>query len=67
MPLPLTIQKLFDDNHTARLKSLSEANCVQTALRLAALPYQTKIVKSRRNGRTFVVTLLEPQSHATGH
>jgi hypothetical protein len=69
MPLPSSIRTLFTDQYegvpAARLKSSTEAKNLETALRVHGMSYQTKISKSKRTGREFVVMLLPTQaSHA---
>lgn len=63
MPLPLSIQNAFRDVYNgapaARLRSASEAKNLETALRLHDRSFQTKIVKSKKTGREFVVVLLD--------
>jgi hypothetical protein len=61
MSLPLSIQNLFTDN-VARFRSSAEAKNVEAALRANGKSYQTKISKSKKNGREFVVMLLESSS-----
>ena len=63
MQLPLSIEKLFDttynDMRAARLKTTIECNNLQTALKDAGISFTTKILKTRKHGREFVVMLVE--------
>lgn len=67
MSLPLSIQNQFTDTlagvPAARLKSSAETKNLEAALRAHGRSYQTKINKSKRTGREFIVLLLN--SHAT--
>ena len=70
MHLPLSIRNLFTDSYggvpVARLRSSAETKKLETALRVYGASYQTKISKSKRTGREFVVMLLSTQaSHAS--
>lgn len=62
MQLPLSIEKLFNttynDMKAARLKTAMECNNLQTALKEAGASFTTKILKTRKHGREFVVMLV---------
>lgn len=61
MSIPLSILNLFDTREgapTARFKSANEAHNVEIVLKEAKQSYQTKIKKSKKSGREFVITLL---------
>jgi hypothetical protein len=62
MSLPSSIQNQFTDSYegvpAARLKSSAEAKNLEAALRAHGTSYQTKINKSKRTGREFIVLLL---------
>lgn len=62
MQLPSSIEKLFDttynDMKAARLKTAMECNNLQAALKEAGASFTTKILKTRKYGREFVVMLV---------
>lgn len=61
MPIPMSILNLFDNSDgapTARFKSANEAHNVEIVLKEAKQSYQTKIKKSKKSGREFIITLL---------
>lgn len=64
MQLPSSIQSLFSDTYNGvpavRFRSTSEAKNMEATLREYHQSYQTKINKSKRTGREFIVMLLEP-------
>jgi hypothetical protein len=66
MPLPSSIQTLFSTTYNgvpaARLKSALEAHNLEAMLRDAGHSYQTKISKSKKTGREFVVMLLTSEA-----
>ena len=63
MQLPSSIEKLFDttynDMRAARVKSTMECNNLQLMLKDAGLSFTTKILKTRKHGREFIVMLVE--------
>jgi hypothetical protein len=63
MTLPLSIQSRFTEtyegNTAARFNNSLEAKNFEAALQQAGASYRTKIIKSKKSGRQFVVTLLE--------
>ena len=62
MSIPMSILNLFDTTGgvtSARFKSANEAHNVEIALKEAKRSFQTKIKKSKKHGREFIVTLLE--------
>lgn len=63
MSLPLIIRNLFNQTYdglpAARFRSSAEAHNTEAALRLASQSYKTKINKSKKTGREFIVMLLE--------
>jgi hypothetical protein len=63
MSLPLSITNLFSETYdgftAARFKSSSEAHNVETALKEAQQSYRTKIHKTKKRGREFIVMLVE--------
>jgi len=64
MQLPLSIQNQFSDTYNGvpavRFRSTSEAKNMEATLREYHQSYQTKINKSKKTGREFIVMLLEP-------
>jgi hypothetical protein len=50
----------------ARFATSAEALRLEVALRQAGVSYQTKIRKSKKNGREFVVILLMPSAPVVG-
>ena len=73
MSLPLSIEKLFNTTYNemraARLRTAMECNNLQVALKDANVSFTTKINKSKKHGREFIVMLPanppEPQEEAT--
>jgi hypothetical protein len=63
MQLPLKIEELFTQTYdgfkAVKLKSASEAIMVENALGLANMSYQTKITRSKKRGREFLVMIVE--------
>ena len=63
MTLPLSIQSRFTEtyegNIAARFNNSLEAKNFEVALQQAGASYRTKIIKSKKSGRQFMVTLLE--------
>jgi hypothetical protein len=64
MSLPLSIQNMFNETHNgipaARFRSSMEAKNMEATLREHKHSFQTKINKSKKRGREFIVMLLEP-------
>jgi hypothetical protein len=64
MSLPLSIQNIFNDTYNGvpavKLRSSSETKNLEATLRVHQQSYQTKISKTKKSGREFVVMLLEP-------
>lgn len=62
MSIPSSILNLFNGTYdgvpAAQLKSANEAHNVEIALREAGQSFQTKIKKSKKHGRLFIVMLL---------
>ena len=62
MSIPSSILNLFDDIYdglpAAQLKSANEAHNLEVALKQANRSFQTKIKKSKKHGRLFIVMLL---------
>lgn len=63
MQLPSKIEELFTQTYdgfkAVKLRSASEAIMVENALGRASLSYQTKITRSKKHGREFVILLVE--------
>lgn len=61
MLLPLSIEKLFNTTYNemraARLRTAMECNNLQVALKDANVSFTTKINKSKKHGREFIVML----------
>jgi hypothetical protein len=62
MQLPSNIKDLFIQNfngfRSVKLRSAHEAIAVENALRKANLSYQTKVMRSKKRGREFVIMLM---------
>jgi hypothetical protein len=65
MPLPLSIQTFFNSTYNgipaARFKSAVETHNLEAALRREGQSFQTKIAKSKKTGREFIVMLLDSE------
>jgi hypothetical protein len=65
MQLPSSIEKLFNttynDMKAARLRTAMECNNLQAALKDINVSFTTKINKSKKHGREFIVMLPVPQ------
>lgn len=70
MPLPLSIEKLFNttynDMRAARLRTAMECNNLQVALKDANVSFTTKINKSKKHGREFIIMLPELAAEQEG-
>lgn len=69
MQLPSSIEDLFTQNFngfkSVKLRTATEAVVVENALRRADLSFQTKITRSKKHGREFVILLVGPEvAHA---
>jgi hypothetical protein len=68
MSLPLSIKNLFSEKYdclpASLLRSSSEAHNLEAALRISGCSYRTKINKSKKHGRMFIVMLLGEPSAA---
>jgi hypothetical protein len=64
MQLPSKIEELFTQTYdgfkAVKLRSASEAIMVENALGRASLSYQTKITRSKKHGREFIVMIVQP-------
>lgn len=62
MQLPSRIEDLFTQTYEGfkalKLRSASEAIMVENALTRASKSYQTKITRSKKHGREFVILLV---------
>lgn len=62
MHIPPSIEDLFTQNfngfRSMKVRSAGEAVSVENALRRASISYQTKITRSKKHGREFVVMLV---------
>ena len=62
MSIPSSILSLFSDSYdgfvAARFKSANEAHNVEVVLKEAKMSFQTKIKKSKKNGREFIILLV---------
>jgi hypothetical protein len=69
MQLPSNIEDLFTQNfngfRSVKVRSAREAVTVENALRRAALSFQTKITRSKKHGREFVVMLVSQEGALT--
>ena len=68
MQMPLNIEDLFthvyDGARACKLRNAGEAIMVENALRKGNRSYQTRITRSKKHGREFVILLMEPFSGA---
>lgn len=66
MQLPSSIEDLFTQNfngfRSVKLRTATEAVQVENALKRAELSFQTKITRSKKHGREFVILLVTPES-----
>jgi len=64
MQLPSNIEELFTQTYdgfkAVKLRSASEAIMLENALGLARMSFQTKITRSKKRGREFVVMIIQP-------
>ena len=62
MQLPSKIEDLFTQNfngfRAVKLRTATETVAVENALGLARLSFQTKITRSKKHGREFVISLV---------
>lgn len=63
MQLPLNIEDLFTQTYEGfkalKLRTATETVAVENALSRADLSYQTKITRSKKRGREFVILLVQ--------
>ncbi len=63
MQLPSNIDELFVQKYegfrSVKVRSATDAAVVEAALRKAARSFQTKITRSKKHGREFVILLVE--------
>ena len=64
MQLPSNIEELFTQTYdgfkAVKLRSASEAIMLENALGLARMSFQTKITRSKKHGREFIVMIVQP-------
>ena len=64
MQLPSNIEDLFtqpyDGFKAVKLRSASEAIMLENALGRASVSFQTKITRSKKRGREFIVMIVRP-------
>ena len=64
MQLPSNIEDLFTQTYdgfkAVKLRSASEAIMLENALGLARMSFQTKITRSKKHGREFIVMIVQP-------
>jgi hypothetical protein len=69
MQLPSRIEDLFTQNfngfRAVKLRTATEAVAVENALGRASLSFQTKITRSKKHGREFVISLVEKLMHTS--
>lgn len=69
MQLPSNIEDLFTQTYEGfralKLRSAGEAISVENALQRASMSYQTKITRSKKHGREFIILLCSGAAHAT--
>ena len=65
MQLPSKIEDLFTQNFNGfrsfKVRTATEAVQVENALGRANLSFQTKITRSKKHGREFVILLVSPE------
>lgn len=70
MQLPSNIDDLFTQNfngfRSVKVRTATEAVAVENALQRAELSYQTKITRSKKHGREFVILLCSPEGAVSG-
>ena len=63
MQLPSKIEDLFTQNfngfRAVKLRTATETVAVENALGRASLSFQTKITRSKKHGREFVISLVD--------
>ena len=68
MQLPSNIEDLFTQNfngfRSVKVRTATEAVAIENALRKADLSFQTKITRSKKHGREFVILLVGAASEA---
>jgi hypothetical protein len=52
--------QLYEGVPSVKLRSVAETIMVENALKRARLSYQTKISRTKKHGRQFIVVLMEP-------
>jgi hypothetical protein len=64
MQLPSNIEELFTQTYdgfkAVKLRSASEAIMLENALGRASVSFQTKISRSKKHGREFIVMIVQP-------
>ena len=64
MQLPSNIEDLFTQTYdgfkAVKLRSASEAIMLENALGRASVSFQTKISRSKKHGREFIVMFVQP-------
>jgi hypothetical protein len=69
MQLPSRIEDLFTQNFNGfrsfKVRTATEAVAVENALGRASLSFQTKITRSKKHGREFVISLVEKLMHTS--
>ena len=64
MQLPSNIEDLFTQTYdgfkAVKLRSASEAIMLENALGRASVSFQTKISRSKKHGREFIVMIVQP-------
>lgn len=65
MQLPSKLEDMFTHNfngfRSVKVRTATEAVAVENALSRASLSYQTKITRSKKHGREFVISLVGAQ------
>jgi len=68
MQLPSNIEDLFTQNfngfRSVKVRTATEAVAVENALSRQSKSFQTKITRSKKHGREFVILLVSGAAHA---
>lgn len=66
MQLPSNIEDLFTQNfngfRSVKVRTATAAVVIENALGRASMSYQTKITRSKKHGREFVILLVSPEA-----
>ena len=70
MQLPSNIDDLFTQNfngfRSVKVRTATEAVAVENALKRQSVSFQTRITRSKKHGREFVILLCSPEGAVSG-